>query len=296
MEKFSDYRDKGTGISPFMPEPRHESVITTYIARPVLFLIKLPFLLAFTLLLALVSPIGPICRPLLSLYLLIFFNISEKELLVDGIKKSNTSGIAAKRPTAGDVVLFNFSSPLDSLVLYLISTSNAVFYRVDSNGKLVKVGSPANCFQFALSQPTLESSPTETVPLRLPTNQVSFIIVEGTTTNNKSVLQFPKDFDVQALASANTVHIKTVSLKLKPTAFLTTPLPESAFKFIYDNVSNYRLDGQYRMKLFETSPVTTQAVRTDLSNYGKLKLLGADLDLAKKIQFIDQYKSIMKSQ
>ncbi|VEU23942.1 DEKNAAC105207 [Brettanomyces naardenensis] len=294
MEKFTSFRDKGTGISPFLPIPDPDSnkPLIKYIVKPLTFLLKLPFLLVSTLSLLLISPLGFLFKPLLHLYLIAFFNLSQIELLVDGVKKSNLSVIDSKRPQPDDIVFINFSSPLDSLILYITSNSQSCdFYSIDSKGNLFIVGSPLDCSRFALTAPSKRSP----VPLKINRKgKVAFVIVEGTTTNNRSIMRFPERFNLREFVQVNRLgHVfKTLSIKVYPGAFFTTPLPESVAKFVYDTVSDFRSDLKYRMKVFEmgdSEGISEHRIRTDLSNYGKMKLLGEHLDLEKKGEFIASY-------
>ncbi|QPG75710.1 hypothetical protein FOA43_003069 [Brettanomyces nanus] len=277
-----------------MPIPStNENLLVTFLVKPLVFIVKIPFLVVSTLGLILLSPIGQLCKPLLYLYLAVFFNLSQTELLVDGVKKSNQSTINSKRPNKGDIIFVNFSSPLDSLVLYIsCRCSSAVFYTINEQGQLAKVGSPLNCFKFALQQ-THQSSVSHSLKVTDHSRAI-FVLVEGTTTNNRSVMRFPKKFDINKFVETNTNdhRFKALSIKIHPTDLACTPLPESWFTFVYNNVSNFRLDLRYRMKLFEMdrkTEITEQSIRESLSNYGKLKLLGEYLDIAKKKEFVQSY-------
>jgi len=297
MEKFTTYRDKGTGISPFMPvsPPDADDAFKTYILKPATFIIKLPFFLISSLILTLSSIIFPaaLFKVLVRWYIYTFFNISSVEYLADGVRKSNKKAIDACRPQEKDTVLVNFSSPLDPWVLYLISNSRrAEFYSVDSHGNLFKVGGPFDASIFAVSHPCI-SADSNSVCKTVDSNEkaANFVFVEGTTTNNRSIMPFPKGFDPSKISG--NAECKVVSLKLHPTSCLTTPIPQSPILFVYQNLSQIHLNGRYKLKSFlmKHSDLVEAKIRESLSNYGKLKLLGEYLDLEKKAEFIAERTS-----
>ncbi|KAG7813903.1 hypothetical protein KL921_000177 [Ogataea angusta] len=292
MEKFSDWRDKGTGISPFMPiPPANSSVLVKFVLGPILALLKIVPSAILCLLSALCWPVGFLFRPVLRLLLLVLFNVSEIEFLADGVKKSNTKMINSKRPDKGQLVFVNFSSPLDCLVLYLVSKSNKyIFLTADSRGNLRKLNGLLETFSFALAQPQLTSPAADPVDLSKLKNSVVFVLTEGTTTNNRSVLTFPP-IDLSAIYSTykNTLEFKAISIKILPPSLVTTPIPQSAASYLYSHLSHLKLDARFKLKSFDLGDLKPATVREKLSNYGALKLTGPDLDIAKKLSFISAY-------
>jgi len=299
MEKFTTYRDKGTGISPFMPltSPDSDNALKTYILKPVTCLIKFPFFFISSLILTISSFILPskFFRPLVRWYLYAFFNISSVEFLADGVRKSNKKAIDSCRPQEDDVVLVNFSSPLDPWILYLISRSKRVeFYSVDGKGRLFQVGGPLEASTFAIGHPYISADSGKLrQTVQLDKRAANFVFVEGTTTNNRSIMTFPRGFD--ALQISERSEYKVISLKLHPAGCLATPIPQSLLSFVYRNISQLHLSGRYRLKSFsmKRSELTEAKIRENLSNYGKLKLLGEYLDLEKKAEFISERTSKM---
>lgn len=139
---------------------------------------------------------------------------------------------------------------------------------------MFKVGSAWNCFIFALGDPYLKAKhPAKKL------SKLSFVIVEGTTTNNRSVMRFPDGFD-------GSLDGKCISIKQHPTT-LTTPIPESLLHFIYRSISTFG-DTKYKLKLFTENAGSEDKIRENLSNYGKLKLLGKYLTLDKKAEFVQE--------
>ncbi|KAG7742977.1 hypothetical protein KL923_000592 [Ogataea haglerorum] len=292
MEKFSDWRDKGTGISPFMPiPPANSSVPVKYVLGPIWALLKIVPSVFLFLLSSLCWPVGFLFRPVLRLLLLVLFNVSEIEFLADGVKKSNTKQIDSRRPDKGQLVFVNFSSPLDCLVLYLVSKSNnCSFLTADSRGNLRKLNGLLETFSFALAQPQLTYQSAAPVDLFKLKNSVVFVLAEGTTTNNRSVLAFPP-IDLATVYSAyrNTFEFKAISIKVLPPSLVTTPIPRSTVSYLYSHLSHLKWDVNFRLKSFDLGDLKPATVREKLSNYGSLKLTGPDLDVAKKLSFISAY-------
>ncbi|KAG7879568.1 hypothetical protein KL938_003621 [Ogataea parapolymorpha] len=292
MEKFSDWRDKGTGISPFMPiPPAKRPVLVKYVLGPILALLKTVLSVFLFLLAAVCWPVGFLFRPVIRLLLLVTFNVSEIEFLADGVKKSNTKLINSKRPDIGQLVFVNFSSPLDCLVLYLVSKSNnCIFLTADSRGNLRKLNGFLYTFSFALAEPKLSTQAADPVDLFKLKNNVVFVLAEGTTSNNRSVLAFPP-IELAAMQSAykNTFQFKAISIKVLPPSLVTTPIPQSATSYLFSHLSHVKLDVKFKLKSFDLGDLKPTTIREKLSNYGSLKLTGPDLDIVKKLSFISAY-------
>ncbi|KAH3660172.1 hypothetical protein OGAPHI_007377 [Ogataea philodendri] len=297
MEKFNDWRDKGTGISPFMPiPPPNSSVVVKYIAGPVFALLKLGPAVVLGLLLTITWPVSFLFKPLLRLFLLLIFNVSEVEFTADGVKRSNTKQINAKRPKNGQIVFVNFSSPLDSLVLFLSSTSSStVFLFADSKGNLRQLSGLIDSFKFALSQPIIYPASDKGISdLSKYKSKVVFIFAEGTTSNNRGVLAFPDIDFTSIVAKKDSFHFRAVSIKSTPSSLISTPIPQSLSSFMYGLLSHLSYDVKYKLKVFDLPDLKPATIREKLSNFGTLKLTGQDLDINKKLSFITTYNKVNK--
>ncbi|OUM51555.1 hypothetical protein BVG19_g658 [[Candida] boidinii] len=310
MEKFSDWRDKATGISPFMPIPKPKgSIVINNIIKPITFIIKLPILIILSIFFIFFNNILTI-KPirdffLFNLILKFIFNIKDIEVIVEGVKKSNLKLINDKKPEINDICILNYSSPFDAVAFSLISKSNKIVYLLsDKNGNLMKFNSLFNFFKFtAFNQNINDEDSTicdggilkDVSELRGKTACVFF---EGTPSNNKSILYPNKNlFDIKRFKSTATTDgspftLKLVSITCSP--YLTTPLPRSVGKYLYDQMVEGSSCG-YKMKIFEEtsldiSKLTWLQVREKLSQSGRLKLVGSELGIESKKKFFDAFK------
>lgn len=111
MEKFSEWRDKGTGISPFMPlVSARGSRFLRLVADPVVASLKWALFVVFYLLAA-VAP-----RPAVGV-LLRLLGVS-LDLAVEGVRRTNAAEIESHKPRPNEVVVANWLSPLDIFVLF----------------------------------------------------------------------------------------------------------------------------------------------------------------------------------
>ncbi|EGV60018.1 hypothetical protein PSN45_002250 [Yamadazyma tenuis] len=201
MEKFSNWRDKGTGIAPFWPT-QYPRVGAKLPLQVVLFVLKLPF---FLLLLPFVLLGATASKHLCLKYL---FNF----------------GYVLPATKNGDFVIVNYSSPL---LIFLLSS---VVLIPDQEGTLYSY-SPIQLLQHALGS---DVKGTEVVELSKFTKSVVFCLIEGTPTNNKSVLKFIK---LNSKYSLESFNLKTLIVKINP-AYFNLPLPSSALKFFYNLLIN----------------------------------------------------------
>lgn len=206
MEKFSNWRDKGTGISPFIPTKYPSPSFASIPLDIVLFLLKLPFcLLAFPFVLLDVKPIKQFCLKFL-------FNFKMNDPL--GSLGTN------------DFVVVNYSSPL---LVYLLSD---VILVPDSHGVLYELS------KFQLFRHAFGSFPTDKGTkiddLSKLSNKVVFCLIEGTTTNNKCVLKF---IDLDPKYQFDNFKLKTLVVKIAPNHF-NLPLPSYPMAFFYHLLTN----------------------------------------------------------
>lgn len=120
MEKFSSWRDKGTGISPFMPQKlptfqKNNSLLSVASKSPI-FLIKLPFFIITYLIYTITG-----FTFILKFILTILFGFNRIDFGVDGIKKSQIDKLTSYKPKKGDLIVTNYITPLDGYFLFLLS-------------------------------------------------------------------------------------------------------------------------------------------------------------------------------
>lgn len=212
MEKFSTWRDKGTGISPFMPAENVKGPLQKYITGPLLLLVKLPaFFILYSL--SLIAP-KAVIRLLLSLF------VSAIDVLVEGVRKLKSAEIDKFKPTINDCIVSNYVSPLDVLLLFSISTASLgqTVVVIPSNGELYSY----SVWQFVLESFTTLINGQKLTNFDTLKDKLVLFFPEGTPLNNKAVLPFSKT--PEKLFSMANFNYKTVVLRVYPNS-ITLPVP-----------------------------------------------------------------------
>ncbi|KAG1047897.1 hypothetical protein G6F46_011470 [Rhizopus delemar] len=223
MEKYSRWRDAGTGIQPFLPPvpPRTDSSFLVTLSNivhtiagsvqgliklPVILLLSLCYVLFVSILGTLLTPIKPLKRAWQTLFSTIltrcilffmgFFHIKTETV---SIRKSR-GNIKSGSVKDGDIIISNWTSYVD--ILYLAYKFNPVFTQVYSNTTQVKKISLWQAIRSVNQIPP--ATPTSTVydikELSLKAKEQGWgpivIFPEGTTTNGRALLKFvPLSFD-----------------------------------------------------------------------------------------------------
>lgn len=287
MEKFSNWRDKGTGISPFMPIPEPPALFMA-VPKVIVSLIRLP-ILVLTLAVYFVLPFPAIG----SFIVLVLFGFRNNDVSVDGVKRSKTDEINASRPTLNDFVVVNYLSPVDGLIL--ASLSNANWNQI----KLLVPNKDGEMYQYSIwgfirytlstniGVPTTQTRVTNYSTLK---NRLVFCFIEGTPSNNKSILPF-----IDNLAIPKSVfNFKTLILKIQP-SYLTTPLPLVSKKvYFFKLLANLNKSSIIRAKIFRhTSTEMKEYFDFNLLRHcfevGQLNLISKDLNIDQKIGFYKYY-------
>ncbi|SPQ21316.1 f19ae6cc-9fe1-468f-811c-82ebdd7d3647 [Thermothielavioides terrestris] len=139
MEKFSQFRDRGSGISPFLPVTTPSSLPATAF-HAVLFLLRLPFFLCLTTAYFLVLqhlPLPAVARKLLLWLQLAIPGVWWVDLQLDGVKRGSLSQQPRSRvPHPGSVIAANFTSPVDAL--YLAAVFDPIFVACHPTSRKVR--------------------------------------------------------------------------------------------------------------------------------------------------------------
>lgn len=283
MEKFSNWRDKGTGISPFMPNPQPSKSFAQKITSPFVFLIKLPLIL-------LLVGLNQIFSLTFLLSKILNFSI---DLSVQDIKKNNLAKTNAQKPNLNDLVFVNYISPIDSLLVLLSlhssvkSLSQVVFLVPDTNGNIYQftvwqfVG-----FTFIPPSSYIWNS-AKKVDYNNLKDKVVFYFYESTPTNNKSVLSpiLPSDQFVSKFKS-----VKLLILKLSPN-WLTLPIPiESKLAYWFKLIVSGPKLIKFRIVVDDGSTTTQLSLFIQKNlNENSWNTIPTDLNLNAKIKFYNYY-------
>lgn len=218
MEKFSAWRDKGTGIAPFIPLSSPKTSINKYVLGPALIAVKLPlFFLLYWL--SVVAP-KPAIRTIFSW----FFGVSI-DVSVAGVRKLNISEIHQAQPDKNTLVVSNFTSPLDVFVIFLsskISSLNAMSILVPIDNALY-VLTPWQvarwCFQPIGLKCGIKLTSENEKTLK---NKLVVVFAEGATSNNRAILSMSSA--IEPLFALSGFKFQTSLLLWYPNT-ISTPIP-----------------------------------------------------------------------
>ncbi|KAI8897174.1 hypothetical protein BC833DRAFT_594826 [Globomyces pollinis-pini] len=221
MEKFSGWRDAGTGIHPFLyPKPPrtdtavYYSAFKCYLVGPIIAVIKLILILIITLLTFLLEVIGlvfivpAVVQSWKSFLYLIFgrcilflcgfYYIETSEVSVKKLKANSKSKPVNAQPLR-QLIVSNHSSYLD--ILYYAYSYAPIFLGVTVDGKVARL-STWDAFTDAGNVLThLDDSMTLSDYLKADTSNIPIVLFpEGTTSNGRGILKFIpvfKDFNMK---------------------------------------------------------------------------------------------------
>ncbi|KAH8841705.1 hypothetical protein MCOR27_010422 [Pyricularia oryzae] len=268
MEKFSQFRDRGSGISPFMPISTPSGSFLWVLAHTGIFLVRLPLFIAymvvyFTILHYLPFPSG--VRKILLWITMGIPGIWWVDLQLDGVKRGKVSQQSDKLPKAPCVIAANFTSPIDAL--YLAAVFNPVFtISYPSSRKVRHVGLP-RMFLHALgrSQLTQEPDPRSLTDvaelLRKYPGRIVVVFPECGTTNGRGILPLaPSLASVPADTGIYPVSIRYTAPDI------TTPVPGLWGSFLWKLLSRPR--HCIRVRIAEVQHNGAAAVKNGSSSNG----------------------------
>lgn len=275
MEKFTVYADKTTGIMPFRETPLKVSFVQ-YICAVFIVPLKIILLAILAIAAPVLSLIAPQTLARAAAYL---FGVGSVEYAVDGVRRSDEKGIRNASPVAGDIVVVNATGPLDYLMWKCIARSSSIVCIALENGKVMTLGFKEWvdwCFSGSVS------CCGDAITLaELPKDKAVFIVAEGTVTNGKSIVKFPRGFTLKGLE-----NVKTLSTKVSPVVCSTVG-PTSKFSWIIANMSSVIPSTRYRMKLsLIKNGASDDNIRATLAESGKMKVVGDPLTAETKREYL----------
>lgn len=240
MEKYSQFRDKGTAIAPFLPIPSPATSALWTPLHALLFSLRLLPVLTLSIFFFLfleILPVGATVKKCVLWLLLAIPGVWWVDLQVDGVKRGHLSSPQGKGslPKEGDIVASSFTSPLDPL--YLAGIFCPVFVRTWPGENKVQVISLFSAIAMAFSPPQLE--PPEGVPLvelgalsgKYP-GSIICVFPESTTTNGRGILPLSESL----LTADPKTKIYPVNLRYTP-GDITTPVPGGALYWVWKLLS-----------------------------------------------------------
>jgi len=238
MEKYSQYRDRGSGIAPFFAISSKPAGLY-FPVYAFLFLLKLPFLItAFTTYFIVLQwiPLGSLAKKAMLWIILGIPGIWWIDLQIDGVKKGSLAKQHNQRvPQPSNVIASSFTSPIDSL--YLAAIFDAIFTVSYPHTRQVRRISLLGAMFRALSRPQEYPPPgakLTNVSELLARHPKRIIVVypECTTTNGRGILPFSPSL----LSIPPGTKIFPVSLRYTPPD-ITTPIPGTYWLFLWNLLS-----------------------------------------------------------
>ncbi|KAJ1329259.1 1-acylglycerol-3-phosphate O-acyltransferase [Microdochium nivale] len=259
MEKYSQFRDRGSGISPFIPTTTPTSSVYN-IVRAAVFVFRLPVFLTcvavyFLLLVHLPLPLG--ARKLLLWGLLAIPGVWWVDLQLDNVKRGSLSQQPPSRfPHPRSVIASQFTSPIDAI--YLAAIFDPIFTISFPDTQKVQRISLWRAVIRALQGPVLEPpTPMGLTTLRALVEQnpdrVIAVFPEMSTTNGKGILPLSPSL----LSAPADAKLFPVSLRYTPPD-ITTPVPGAYGAFLWNLLS--RPTHCIRVRIAEGTSNTAAAV------------------------------------
>lgn len=293
MEKYTNWRDNGTGIAPFLPNTiRKPSKVMTACLLGILgvkTIIMLPLIMLYLL-------TGQ--NNLLGLILKFTFSWKE-EITVQGIKKRDVRK-SKHYPQKGKLYICNCTSPLDAFSVVLLA-QGPVTLLVPSNDIVYKV-SIREFITFILAGGLdIKLYGHEVAELSQLGNTVNFMFAEGTSCNGKSVLPFSitgkklKEFIEPSITTMNPAmaktkkfELQTIQIKTNKTAITTLPISNMEYlsRFLNKGIN-------VKCKINEPQVLSDnlEELRVALNGGDKYKLVSRKLDVESKRNFVKEYIS-----
>ncbi|CAJ2510474.1 Uu.00g132830.m01.CDS01 [Anthostomella pinea] len=259
MEKYSQFRDRGSGISPFIPTTTPSSPIATLMHAGI-FLFRLPlfvFYFAFYFLVLDWLPLPQVARKLLLWTMLGIPGIWWVDLQLDGVKRGALSQQPDTRfPGDRSVIAAQFTSPVDAI--YLAAIFDPIFTVSYPGTQKVQRVSLFRAVVLALSPPVLAPPPASsgltTVRALVEQNprRVVAVFPEMTTTNGKGIMPFSPS----VLSAPSDAQIFPVSMRYTPPD-IATPVPGAYATFLWKLLS--KPTHYIRVRIAQGMPNTSAA-------------------------------------
>ncbi|KAK9478613.1 hypothetical protein V1514DRAFT_330573 [Lipomyces japonicus] len=306
MEKFSKWRDKGTGIAPFLPHPSSTFTPSTVGATPspvrrlgvvilatISAIIKIPFVLLFGLLhFALLQHVPSISVRKTSLRLLLWsLGVWSINASVEGARKGY-SRKTKQEPTSGDVIVSNFVSPLDALVYSTFYDSLIVIPSADGHAREVTL---LGSIFAAISLPTVgsfgsESSIEKLLSKAKSSGKVLLAFVEATPTNGRAILP-PALLSLDVNLGKSNVFPSLIRYSPQD---ITTPIPPSSIVVYVGRIISRFKGWSVRVRVAE--PVASSDNQqidnaiNEICRIGRIKRVGEELAAKNKIDFVKAWR------
>ncbi|KAI1864993.1 uncharacterized protein JN550_008539 [Neoarthrinium moseri] len=259
MERFSQFRDRGSGISPFIPHRTPVSALLS-VGHFFLFVFRLPLFLlyaGFYFVLLTHLPLPQFVRKLLLWGMLVIPGIWWIDLQLDGVKRGHLHKKSIERiPYEGTLIAAQFTSPIDAL--YLATIFDPIFtVSYPGTQKVTRISTLGAILRALAPVQLAPPSPKNLTSLRgiVENNPHRVVVVfpECSTTNGRGLLPLSPSL----LSAPADTKIFPVSLRYTPQD-ITTPIPGAYFGFFWELLS--RPTHYVRVRIAEAVTTKSEAV------------------------------------
>ncbi|KAL1955475.1 hypothetical protein VTO42DRAFT_8501 [Malbranchea cinnamomea] len=237
MEKYTQFRDRASGIAPFLPIVGQIQPVS-FLFHLFLFCLRLPLLLSACIMYFTILQWLPVRSLVMKVSLWITLGISGIwwiDLQIEGVRRGSLAQHSSRLPHPGTVIASSFTSPFDALCLAAIF--NPIFTISYPSTRKVRQISLLQAIFHAFSVPQLDPPPSATLTdivtlLKRHPNRCVAVFPECTTTNGKGILQLSPSL----ITTSPETKIFPISLRYTP-ADITTPVPRTYFSFLWNLLS-----------------------------------------------------------
>lgn len=269
MEKYSQFRDRGSGIAPFFPIPPAPMGFHLPL-RILLFCVRLPLFIFVCLAYFLVLqwlPIGSLGKKASLWCILGIPSIWWVDLQIDGVKRGSLSKQhQARLPRPGSIIASSFTSPIDPV--YLAAIFDPVFTVSYPSSRQVEHVSLFRAILRAFAKP-LVNPPANARMVDVSTllknypNRPLVMFPECTTTNGRGILPLSRSI----VSVPPSTKIFPLSLRYTPVD-VVTPLPGTYLSFFWTLLSGPT--HCIRVRIAEYVSVRSATVPCDMDGSGVL--------------------------
>ena len=300
MEKYTNWRDKGTGIAPFQP-PSNDKESIFFNSSIIINLINLIlYIVRCLLLLPLI-----IVTPFINLKLIFLTGLTNGRIKIDfqvqGIKRS----ILNKNPykyhlQKGQIYIVNYCSVISSIILQYITNDNkSIKYIVpnEATNELYEL-TLKQFIKFSMEGKSLDVTEYGEVIKEINSNELNkytwIIFGEGTCSNGKSILPFQitKGMIETTILNEENSNSSVIPITIKVNYSLVTPLGGSMIQYLMKLVLKYKCIAKVRIhephKLSNENN-SLDSIREELNDGDKYKLVSKTLNIKEKRKFADDF-------
>ncbi|KAI4690700.1 uncharacterized protein J4E88_002172 [Alternaria novae-zelandiae] len=282
MERYSQFRDKGTAIAPFLPVPPPPVGIIWQPLYFFLFCVRAPFFVAFSLLYFCILEWISVGRRLKYGVLWLMLGIPGVwwvDLQVDGVKRGQLHSAKDNLPKAGTIIASSFTSPLDPL--YLAGIFQPIFTRSYPHHRKVERITLFRAIVHAFSPPALSPpDASKLVSLQQLTDEnpsrIICVFPETTTTNGRGILPLCPSL----LSADGKTKIYPVNLRYTPQD-VTTPVPGGYPSWFWGLLSkpSHQMRVRIASRVYNSSNQDSPSRSTSGSKQNSVKASGYDANI-----------------